>query len=169
MQRTAQAKKQKLIADLTEARRALLAAAATLPQEYREMPFLGAWSVHDIVAHLVGWDVANLEAIGAITQGRLPAFYAHYDTDWRTFNAGLVAQHKRATLDETTIAAQASHQNLLDALNALLAEDVAWNQGVRSPRGRRVTVPMLLTAETRDERTHCEQIAAFAARSQAII
>jgi hypothetical protein len=169
MRITAEAKKQELITDLTEARRALLAAAATLPQEHRDTPFLGTWSAHDIVAHLVGWDAANLEAVRAITQGHLPAFYTHYDTDWRTFNAELVGQHKRSTMDETMVAAQASHQGLLDAVNALPAEDVTRDHGVRSPRGRRITVVMLLNVEARDELKHCEQIAAFAARTQAVI
>jgi uncharacterized damage-inducible protein DinB len=168
MRRTAQAKKQELITDLTEARRALLSAAAALPQADRDTPCLGAWSVHDIVAHLVGWDVANLEAIGAIMQGRLPAFYAHYDADWRTFNAELVAQHKRSMLDETLIAAQASQRLLLDTLDALPAEDVIRDYGVRSPRRRRVTVAMLLSAEAQDERTHCAQIRAFATQLQVI-
>ena len=34
-------------------------------------------------------------------------------------------------------------------------------------KGRRVTVAMLLTAEAQDERKHCEQIEAFAARLRA--
>ena len=167
MRRTAQARKQELITDLTEARGALLSAAIALPQADRDTPFLGAWSVHDIIAHLTGWDVANLEAIGAIMQGRLPAFYAHYDADWRMFNAELVAQHKQATLDETIGEAQASHQVLLDALDTLPADDVIGDHGVRSPRGRRVTVEMLLRAETGDEHKHGEQIRAFAAQLRA--
>ena len=164
MTRTAQAKKQELAAGLEEARRALLAAATALPQADREIPFLGTWSAHDIVAHLAGWDAANLEAIRAVVQGRLPAFYAAYDSDWRTFNAGLVAQHKRSAFDETLLAARASHQALLDALAALPAEDLFRDHGVRSPRNRKVTAAMLLSAEARDERTHCEQIKTFAAQ-----
>ncbi len=96
--------------------------------------------------------------------GRLPAFYAAYDPDWRTFNAGLVAQHKRAALAETLGAAQTSHQALLDRLAALPADEISRDYGVRSPRGRRVTVAMLLTAEAGDERKHALQIRAFAAR-----
>ena len=166
MKSTAQAKKLELVTDLKGARRALLAAAAALPQEDRDIPFLGTWFAHDIIAHLVGWDAANLAAIRAITQGRLPAFYAYYDTDWRTFNAGLVAQHKRATLEETLSAAQASHRDLLQALDALPADDVILDHGVRSPRGRKVTVAMLLSAEAGDERKHSEQVGSFAARLQ---
>jgi uncharacterized damage-inducible protein DinB len=166
MSRTAQAKKQQLATDLIEARRSLLAAAAALPPEERDMSFLGAWSAHDIIAHLVGWDAANLEAIRAITQGRLPAFYAHYDADWRSFNAELVIRHKHPTLEETLSAVQASHRDLLQALDALPADEMIRDHGVRSPRGRKVTVEMLVRAETGDEHKHGEQIRAFATQLQ---
>ena len=132
----------------------------------RDVPFLGVWSAHDIVAHLVGWDYANLEAIETIRAGRLPAFYAAYDPDWRTYNAGLVALHKGAILAETLAAARASHQVLLDRLAALPADEISRDYGVRSPRGRRVTVAMLLGVEARDERKHASQIGAFAAQGK---
>ena len=96
----------------------------------------------------------------------MPAFYAHYDTDWRSFNAGLVAQHKRPTLDETLSAARASHRDLLQAVDALPADELIRDRGVRSPRGRKVTVAMLLSAEAGDERKHGEQIRTFATRLQ---
>jgi hypothetical protein len=134
-----------------------------LPPAAQEVPFLGVWSAHDIVAHLVGWDHANVEAIAAIRAGRLPAFYAAYDTDWRTFNAGLVMRHKRATLDQTVADARVSHRALIEALEAVPAGDLSRDYGVRSARGRRVTIAMLLTVEARDERKHAEQIRAFVA------
>ena len=110
---------------------------------------------------LIGWDDANLEAIEAVRAGRLPAVYGQYDRDWRTFNAGLVAQHKQKALEETVALAQASQQRLLAVLSALPAEDVSRDYGVRSPRGRRVTIAMLLSAEAHDERKHAEQIREF--------
>ena len=166
MRSTPQAKKDALVTKLKEARRALLAAVTALPPPAWDIRFLGVWSAHDIVAHLVGWDAANLYAIRAIVQGRLPAFYAQYDTDWRTFNAELVTRHKRPTLEETLSAALASHRDLLEALNALPAEEMIRDHGVRSPRGRKVTVAMLLSAEAGDERKHGEQIRAFATQLQ---
>lgn len=157
-------KKEQLIADLADARDAVLMAAAGLRADEQDVAFLGTWSAHDIVAHLIGWDRANLEAIESVRQGQLPGFYAHYDPDWRTFNAGLVAQHKQRTMAETLAVAQASHQALLAALANLPGEDVVRDYGVRSPRRRRVTIAMLLTTEARDEQKHAEQIRAFAGR-----
>jgi len=58
MKSTPEAKKQQLIADLTGARHEVLAAAKGLRPEEQNVPFLGTWSAHDIVAHLIGWDYA---------------------------------------------------------------------------------------------------------------
>ncbi len=104
--------------------------------------------------------------IEAIRAGRLPAFYAAYDPDWRTFNAGLVARHKRPTLEQTLSDAQASHRALIEALEALPAGDLSEDYGVRSSRGRRVTIAMLLSVEARDERKHAAQIRVFAAQGK---
>jgi hypothetical protein len=166
MRSTHEAKKQQLIADLTGARREVLAAAMALRREQQNLPFLGTWSAHDIVAHLVGWDYANLAAFEAIRDGRLPGFYNHYDHDWRTFNAGLVAQHKQKALEETVVLAEASYQALQTALAALPAEDVSRDYGVRSSSRRRVTIAMLLGVGDRDERKHAGQIREFAARGK---
>jgi hypothetical protein len=166
MKRAPEAKKQQLITDLTDARHEVLAAATALRPQDQDAVFLGTWSAHDIVAHLVGWDHANREAIGAIRAGQLPAFYAQYDRDWRTFNAGLVAEHKQETLEQTVALAGRSHDVLLATLAAIPAEDVSRDYGVRSSGRRRVTIAMLLTVEARDERKHARQIRDFAAREE---
>ena len=166
MRDTPETKKQRLIAELAESRAEVIEAVLALSPAAQEEPFLGAWSAHDIVAHLIGWDHANMEAIEAIRVGRLPEFYAAYDAGWRTFNAGLVRQHKQAALAATLTAAQASHRALLDRLTALPSGDVDRDYGVRSPGRRRVTVGMLLSAEAHDERRHAGQLRAFASQPQ---
>jgi len=161
MKHTPETRKQQLLADLTAARSEVIAAALALSPAAQDAPFLGTWSAHDIVAHLIGWDHANREALEAIQAGRLPACYAAYDRDWHTFNAGLVARHKQPRLEQTAAAAHESQRALLEALEALPAADLTRDYGVRSPRGRRVTIPMLLECEARDERQHAGQIRAF--------
>jgi uncharacterized damage-inducible protein DinB len=154
-------KQEHIIAELAAARREILDAAAALPEVEHGTAFLGVWTVKDLLAHLVGWDYANLEGIAAVLAGRLPAFYAHYDADWRTFNAGLVCTYRRASLAESLAAAEESHQTLLAAAQAVPAADFVADHGVRSPGGRRVTLPMLLSAETTDEQKHAKQLRAF--------
>ena len=166
MKRMPEAEKEQLIADLMGAREEVLTAAMAVRHEEQDTPFLGTWSAHDVVAHLAGWDYANLEAVGAIRSGCLPAFYDHYDHDWRTMNAELVSKHKQEMLEETVALARASHDALLAALAAVPAEDLIRDYGVRSPGRRRVTISMLLSAEARDERKHAEQIRAFTGRGE---
>lgn len=160
--KNAQRHKDELLTGLQQVRRQLLAAAAAVPLEQQNTPFLGTWSVNDLVAHLAGWDYTNLDAIRAILTGRLPDFYNRYDTDWHTYNAELVARHKCDTLAETLVGAEASHTELMTTLHELSAEDILRDHGIRSPRGRRVTIQMLLAAETSDERAHVGQLVAFA-------
>lgn len=161
---SAEEKKARLIAALAGARAQVLAAAERLLPAQQDVICLGVWSVHDLVAHLIGWDITNLVAIAEIRAGSLPPFFAEYDADWRTYNGRLVSQHKRASFAETRTAVSESHQRLLDALQALPAGDLARDYGVRSPRGRRVTIAMLIEAEAGDERKHAEQILSFAER-----
>ena len=164
MKSTPETEKQELVARLTAARSEVLAAALALPPAAQEEPLLGVWSAHNIVAHLIGWDHANLEAVEAIRGGHLPAFYAAYDPGWRTFNAGLVTRHKHPTLEQTALDARASHRALIETLEALPAGELSRDYGIRSVRGRRVTIAMLLTVEARDEHKHAGQIRVFAAQ-----
>lgn len=161
MRQTAQMKKDQQLAGLIAARREVLDAAAALPEPAQDTVFLGVWTVLDLLAHLVGWDRANHEGIEAVLAGRLPAFYAQYDAGWRTFNAGLVGAHRRASLAESIAAAEESHRTLVAAAQAVPAADFVKDHGVRSPGGRRVTIPMLLSAEAGDEHKHAEQIKDF--------
>jgi hypothetical protein len=83
---------------LVETRRRILDAASSLsPAEQNEVS-LGVCSVKDLLAHLAGWDFANIEAVEAILVGRLPSFYSHYDRDWKTLNARLVAEYRKDNL-----------------------------------------------------------------------
>ena len=158
MKQTAQTKKEQLIAEAIAARRELLDVASVLSEAEEDTVVLGHRTVKDVLAHLVGWDHANLEGIEVILAGRLPAFYAHYDPDWRTFNAGLVSKYKRNSLNESIAAAEESHRALLSAAQAVPAAEFCQDHGVRSPKGRRVTIAMLLIAEASDERKHVQQI-----------
>ena len=158
----AEMRKEQLIADLVDTRSKLLAAATSLPALQQDQVFLGVWSVKDLLAHLVGWDYANLEAVKAILASRLPAFYAHYDRDWRNFNARLVAEHKRDDPSELCEAARASHRQLVEYVRTVPAEAFDEDRGVRF-KGYKVTIRRTLQTEAEDEKVHLDQITSFAA------
>jgi len=113
MQLTSQAKKDRLIAELVETRRAILAAAGSLSPTRQDEVFLGHWSLKDLLAHLAGWDDANVEAIQALLEGRLPPFYEHRDRDWMSFNARLVAEYGRQDFADLVSVLENSHEQLI--------------------------------------------------------
>jgi uncharacterized damage-inducible protein DinB len=152
-----------LIAEMEQTRQSLLAAVACLSPAQRVQVFLGTWSVKELLAHLAGWDDANLEAAQAVMAGRLPAFYAYKDRDWQTFNARLVAERRREDFSGLLALVETTHQKLVEFLRALPAEAFDKDYGVRY-KGYRVTIARLLRSEMGDESTHRAQVETFAAR-----
>ncbi len=153
----AQSRKGQLMADLEAVRRDILQAASALSVEQQDEVFLGTWSVKDLLAHLAGWDHANLEAAQAILAGRMPAFYAHHDRDWKTFNARLVVEYRRDDFAELVALVEDSHRQLSDFLQRIPAEDLVRDVGLRAGRYK-VIIDRLLQVEVNDERKHCAQI-----------
>ena len=151
-------RKERMLAELAAARQAVLEAAATVrPQQWDEM-FLGTWALRDLLAHLVGWDYANLEAAQAILAGRRPAFWAYQDRDWQAFNARLVTEYRREDPEELLALVGDSRRQLMVFLETIPAEEIFRAHG-------RDRISTLLRAETRDEQEHGQQIREFAARS----
>jgi hypothetical protein len=159
----AQAKKERIVSDLIETRRRILDVAASLPPTRQEEIFLGSWSARDLLAHLVGWDLANLDAIKGILAGTLPEFYSYYDRDWRIFNARLVAEHNRGSFADLLSSVEDSHQKLIEFLNTVAGEEFDRDRGVRF-KGYKVTIARTLQSEIDDEKTHHTQLRMFTDR-----
>jgi uncharacterized damage-inducible protein DinB len=153
--------KARVIEAVVEARRALMAAASALPASAQEQVFLGVWSANDLMAHMAGWDEANLAAVQEVMEGRVPSFYEHHGPDWRDYNALLVAKYKQETLAQTMALAGKTHHRLIERVQALPAEDFNRDFGVRF-RGYKVTIRRLLEADVKDAVTHRGQIEEFA-------
>jgi len=135
-----------------------------LPPERQDQAFIGIWSVKDLLAHLVGWDVANIQAIQAILAGQLPAFYAHYEPNWQTFNAGLVARYKVGDLAALVAQVQNSHRQLVECLQGVPAVELDRHRGLRFEDDP-VTIADILEVEVSDEWKHCRQVQGFAEHS----
>lgn len=163
MSTEAQARKDKLISDLIQARRSILEAAACLPPDRRDEAFLGTWSVKDLLAHLIGWDFVNIESVQAVLADQMPAFAAHYDPDWRTYNARLVAEYRKDDWDELLSSIAASHQKLIGVLETTPAQEFDRDRGLRF-KDYPVIISDILHAEVKDEREHGRQIEEFAGR-----
>jgi hypothetical protein len=157
---------QELLLAIIETRTAVLQAASQLPPKAQDTAFLGVWSVKDLIAHLIGWDYANLAAAKDIQAGKLPEFYAHQDKDWKTFNAALVAKYKRDDFEELLVLERDSQGQLIEYLESIPAEVIEKDFGVRTVRNYKVTIARLLQAELKDGQEHLEQIRKFSKKLQ---
>lgn len=153
-------RKEDLLAALVVARQQILAAATMLSQTGQNQVFLGIWSVKELLAHLIGWDAANLQAVKSVLKGQLPSFYEYHDRDWQNYNAGLVKKYKKGSFKELLGRAKESQEKLIEFLQTVPPENFDKDFGVRF-RGYKVTIQRLLEAETKDEQTHYRQMTDF--------
>jgi hypothetical protein len=151
-------RKEELIAGLIEVRMQILDAVSNLSPKKQDKVFLGAWSIKDLLAHLVGWDFANIEAVKDIRAGQLPRVFEHWNPDWAKYNAELVRRHKRDNWAELLDSIQQSHDALIEMIRTVPAEDIEKDFGIRSSSGRNVTVEWFLQFEIEDEGRHYQQI-----------
>ncbi len=151
-------RKEEIIAGLIEARRQILDAVAGLSPEKQDEVFLGSWSIKHLLAHLVGWDYANIDTVKDIRAGKPPRLFEHWDPDWVTYNAELVRRYKRDNWVEQLNVIQQSHKALIEIVQTIPAEDIEKDFGIRSPDGTNITVESVLQFEIEDEGRHYQQI-----------
>jgi len=160
MNQKAAIKKEQIISELQQARSEILTEVAALSRKERDTVFLGIWSVKDILAHLAGWDFANMDAVHSVLEGKLPAFYEYHDHDWQTYNALLVESYKKGSFKEILASVRDSHAKLVELAWSIPVEQFDKDFGVRF-RGYKVTVQRLLEADIKDVRIHHQQIIDF--------
>ncbi len=160
MRQTLETKKKLLLDGLVEARRGILESVRLLPDRCMDEIFLGSWSVKDLIAHLVGWDYTNLQAIREIQAGQVPSFFQYYDKDWQSYNHTLVGKYRIEPFGRLLAEADQSHRELLNYLETLSPGIVVEGKASRENR-RSVTIQNLLRAEAGDEAKHAEQIKAY--------
>jgi len=148
---SAPAEKEALISGLLEARREVLNAARQLTAAQQDAVFLGEWSVKDILAHLAGWDDTNVQAVQEILAGQKPSFWQHYDRDWQTYNAQLVATYRRDDFAELLEVVEAAQRRLIAFLQALPADVY-----IKQPK-----IGRLLRTDIKDGHEHAQQVEAF--------
>lgn len=140
-----------------ETRRQLLGRIAKLTAPERRRIYLGTWSAHEVVAHLIGWDYANERAAASLLRSRLPEFYAHHDRGWQKFNRLLVKRFGGEPTGRLIKKAAASHRRLMSVLDGVSERAFSLDRGIRF-RGFKVTIRRLIEGETEDERRHLQQL-----------
>jgi hypothetical protein len=160
MRKTEEDRKAEIINALAAARQSIFTAVECVPPWQDEQPCIGRWCIKDLLAHLIGWDHTNLEAVQQILAGERPRFFLSFDTDWHTYNDLLVSLYRKDSLSALRADAGESHQRLVAFLRSLTASQVLT--GRSSPEnGRPVSIRSLLLAETKDELEHAEQVRIF--------
>ncbi len=157
MPRSYEKQKRELIDGLVNARRSNMEAVQALPGDCLDEIFLGSWSVKDLIAHLIGWDYTNLQAIQEIISNQVPSFLRYSDKDWQSYNRTLVARHRVEPFTSLLAAAEQSHLELVSYLDTLAPEVVVLGKA-KQERGRSITIRNLLRVEARDECKHAGQI-----------
>ena len=153
-------KKATLIQKFNETRSLILASASLFTDENVGEAFVGSWGILDILAHIRGWDLTNLESAKDILLGKLPDFYAEHDRDWASYNAKLVAQHKQPDLEMMIEAVNESWAAIVEYLGQLSPEALFGDHGVRR-KSDKVTINRLIEADTKDVLEHLDQIRQF--------
>lgn len=156
-----QAEIESLLAEFQRVRRDLIAAASAVPPDLTNTPFVGSWDIKDVIAHTVGWDYTNIEALPDFRAGRLPAFFDAYDPDWASVNAGLIARYREedweALLESVRVSGEAFVAAMRELSDADLDRGTIWGQ-------RRVTLRGMMRAVSRDESEHVAQVRALLAQ-----
>lgn len=147
-------------------RELLLARADEVPADLRTKPFVGHWNLMDVLAHLVGWDYTNVNAIESLKHGDVPDFYREYDPGWAAYNRQLIDRYGASDWDELRAELIQSQAAITRILRLLTPEDLERElsrpQRPR-PLRRPVTIAGILRAAIRDEREHTRQIRDFVA------
>jgi C_GCAxxG_C_C family probable redox protein len=154
------ASKAEIINGLEQTRKEIIENCACLPANRQEQLFLGEWSLKDLLAHFIGWDHANREALQALREQRLPEFYALVDKDWRRFNGQWVEKYRYEKFERVLAEVRVSQRALLNTLAAVPEEEFRLDRGVRY-KGYKVTLAGLLEAELKEEKVHLEQVIDF--------
>lgn len=149
-----------IIGELVEARRRIVYLAACISPKRQDVVFLGEWRVKELLAHLIGWDYTNLEAVPTILAGERPDFYSRYDRDWRGYNATLVQKHLTEDYAALLSSVRESHAALMDHLATVQPAEFGRDRGLRW-KGFAVTIQSLLATERDDERRHFQQMQAL--------
>lgn len=121
-------KKSELIQELREARRGFLDSVDGLSEkEASRADSIGAWSIKDVVAHMVYWDREFFHGMKTLLSGGFPDFL-EFDCDEK--NAAEVSKRKNETLEELVKDLNESGRSILDYLGGLEEDELreSWGQ-----------------------------------------
>lgn len=111
--------KQEIIERLVSSRMEILTIIESLAENKWNQTFLGKWTIADLVAHLIGWDIEGMKATDEILKSKVPSYYSHYDPGWSAFNDQLVRKYKIGNKGELLKKVKKIRLELITKLNTI--------------------------------------------------
>jgi hypothetical protein len=151
-------RKEEIINGLVDVRKHIVNTASSMWSRKQDEIFLGIWNIKDLLAHLVGRDYTNIEAVKDIRSRQTPRVFEQWDPDWEKYNADLVEKYEEEDFGKLLKAIERSHQELIRRVEKIPSEEIEKDFGIRSPNGTNITVEWFLQYEIDDEGRHLRQI-----------
>lgn len=143
--------KELLIHELIEARQVLQGVLDDLDLHLEIYPH---WTIRELLAHLTGWDDANIASLRAHVAGRVPAVPAVRGVDH--YNEQTVAEREALDLEHITRECELSRQLLLTIFREM--PDEKFEQPMVMPWGDTGTVTELVRVFIHHEEAHAQEI-----------
>jgi hypothetical protein len=121
---------------------------------------LGDWTPRDVVAHLIGWNRNILRGCRQILKGETPSYHADALNDYRTINAGFIAQYDSTDRAVLLNELAKGKEELSDFLSDVSELEWAKDFGPRHYRGGPATVSRAADSITGDYIEHTREIRA---------
>lgn len=150
-------KKQELLSKLEATRNRLLVRIDSIPKHRWTELFLGTWCLHDIVAHLIGWDVENEKSIKEMQSGVLPSCFSHWNENWVTYNRVLVNRHRKDSKRQAITQLKKTHALYYKRLQSIPDNEFAKDTGLHW-HGYTLSPYLNAEYEEQDEKMHIKQI-----------
>lgn len=115
-----------LLIEMDKQYSALMTLIDSLDTSACEQPVVGEWAVKDVLAHLTAWQSLFMGWHESGLRGETPVMPAS-GYNWSqtpALNQAIYTAHCRETLSEARSAFEASHQRLMELVNALSNEDI---------------------------------------------
>lgn len=149
--------KESVINQYVETRQKIIGLIELLPEKKWNEVFLGKWTLKDLVAHFIGWDVCGLKATNEILRSKLPSYYRYYDKNWAKINDTFVRHYKKGSKRNLLAKLKKSQNCLVKKLKAISAGFYNKDFGL-CWHGFKITLALDTLFQAKDEEKHLKQI-----------
>lgn len=95
-----------------------------LSAEQMAIKFLGEWSVKDVIAHLTGWHLVEMQEIEEMLAGTFPKNEEINDEEMHKINEREVSKRSTLSFQEVQHEWETSYKVLIERLDSLKEEDL---------------------------------------------